>query len=101
MATFFVWIESQCAPPPACEKSVTFGVERLPAGPTARLENLPIGDAMTARRCELLHQQRGIQVSVQGEHSVQLVVDKALVKVEDRQRSWRDIEIRNTYQAVV
>jgi hypothetical protein len=79
MNSYFVWIDSFRSPPRAPRK-ISFAVEQLPAGPMQRLEGLRVSDPTTARRCELLRQENGIQVLVEGDHTLQFIVDRALAK---------------------
>jgi hypothetical protein len=90
MTTFFVWIESASQPPSLnLDPSqpvhrITFAVEQLPSGPVRHLQGLVVREELTARRCDLLRQQNGIQVSIEGEHTMESVVDKALAKIGNR-----------------
>lgn len=84
MTTYFIWIESMSSPPGRAQRRTTFAVERLPNGPVQRLEGMRIADDATARRCELLRQQNGIQISIEGEHTLEFIVDRALAKVSYR-----------------
>jgi hypothetical protein len=84
MTTYFIWIESLSSPPGRAQRKITFAVEELPAGPVLRLEGLRISDEATAKRCELLRQQNGIQVSIEGDHTLEYIVDKALAKISYR-----------------
>lgn len=84
MTTYFIWIESTSSPPGRAERRITFAVERLPNGPVQRLEGLSISDATMARQCELLRQQNGIQVTIEGEHTLEFIVDRALAKISHR-----------------
>ncbi|HEY5056048.1 MAG TPA: hypothetical protein VII58_07795 [Acidobacteriaceae bacterium] len=87
MTTYFIWIESTSAPAGHSQRKITFAVEQLPAGPVQRLPDLRISDDVTARRCELLRQQNGIQVAIEGEHTLEFIVDRALAKVGQRDLS--------------
>ncbi|HWB33028.1 MAG TPA: hypothetical protein VG714_07645 [Acidobacteriaceae bacterium] len=99
MTTYFVWIESLSSPPAGGNRKITFAVEQLPSGPIVRLESIQITEEKTARRCELLRQQNGIQVSIDGEHTPEFIVDKALAKVAYRRLEvQRDAAIRNYYE---
>ncbi|HXE08023.1 MAG TPA: hypothetical protein VN612_09010 [Acidobacteriaceae bacterium] len=89
MTTFFVWIESFSSPPAGADPRITVAVEQLPLGPTQRLVGLRISDEKTAKCCALLRQQNGIQVSIEGEHTLQFIVDKALAKIAKRHASPR------------
>ncbi len=89
MTTYFVWIESTSSPPGRAERRITFAVEQLPNGPVRRLEGLRITEQATAKRCELLRQQNGIQVSIDGEHTLEYIVDKALAKIGYRHDAAR------------
>jgi len=84
MTTYFIWIESTSAPAGHSQRKITFAVEQLPAGPVQRLQDLRIADEATAKRCELLRQQNGIQVAIEGEHTLEFIVDRALAKVGQR-----------------
>jgi hypothetical protein len=90
--TYFVWIASRSAPPVADAaenqpgRKVTFGIEELPSGPVQHLRDLHVADE-TARRCNLLIQNNGIQVLIEGEHTIEFVVDKALAKIAQRHRA--------------
>jgi len=90
--TYFVWIASKSAPPVADAaenqpgRKVTFGIEELPSGPVQHLRDLHVTDE-TARRCNLLIQNNGIQVLIEGEHTIEFVVDKALAKIAQRHRA--------------
>lgn len=81
MTTYFVWIETISTPPGRAHPKITVAVERLPSGPIQRLDGLRVSDQETAKRCELLRQQNGIQVSIEGEHTLAFIVDKALAKI--------------------
>jgi hypothetical protein len=91
MTTYFVWIASSSTPPVASagngqpERRVTFGIEELPSGPVRHLRDLHVAGE-TARCCDLLIQDNGIQVLIKGEHTIQFIVDKALAKVTQRHK---------------
>jgi hypothetical protein len=92
MTTYFIWIESFTSPPGRAARRVSFAVEQLPDGPVQRLEKMRIADDATARRCELLRQLNGIQISVKGEHTLEFIVDRALAKVAYRHVARRKID---------
>ena len=89
MTTYFVWIASSSAPLVASEgqpeRRVTFGIEELPSGPVRHLRDMHV-TGETARCCDLLIQENGIQVLIRGEHTIQFLVDKALAKVTQRHK---------------
>lgn len=89
MTTYFVWIETLSSPPARAPRRITFAVEQLPHGPVQRLEGMRLSDQATVRRCELLRQQNGIQVSIEGEHTLEFVVDRALAKIGYRHAAAR------------
>ena len=89
MTTYFVWIETISSPPGRVHPRISFAVEQLPNGPVRRLEGLRILEEATAKRCELLRQQNGIQVSIDGEHTLEYIVDKALAKIGHRHDAAR------------
>lgn|SRR6185437_4845328 len=89
MTTFFVWIESFSSPPAGADPKITVAVEQLPMGPTQRLVGLRVSDDQMAKRCSLLRQQNGIQVSIEGDHTLEFVVDKALAKIGKRHANAR------------
>jgi hypothetical protein len=91
MTTFFVWIESFSSPPAGADPKVTVAVEQLPMGTTQRLAGLRVSDEQMAKRCSLLRQQNGIQVSIEGEHTLEFVVDKALAKIGKRHENSRRV----------
>ena len=84
MATFFVWIEEFSQPLGSIYPVITIAARELPAGPVQQIVGLQVAEEITARRCTLLRQQNGIQVSVEGEYSLPFIVDRALAKAGKR-----------------